>query len=145
MAQKNVSKSKKEKYRFCGDAEIKEAVGDMIRNKFVGIVSFGPWVSPHNAVHNCIALCIDGGIQYKFSLTYDCKLLVAEIRSSYWIKLPVKTGDVLTYPELEKMIRTDAEYYDAFVKAKRLEPISMLEQLAPPITHVEVHAKTRSK
>ncbi len=82
---------------------------------FYGIVFFGSWVHPHNAVINCIAFMLDGGIQYKFSLTYDGKLLVAEVRDRHWVDLPIQVGDVLTYTKLFKLIKK-AKYREVFGK-----------------------------
>lgn len=76
------------------------------------IVSFGPWVHPYNRVPNCMALCIDGFIQYKFSMQFDKSCIVVfrvdkmPKDKKYNIILDVKHGDRLTLAALIQKIST---------------------------------------
>lgn len=83
---------------------IRKAVIKLISNRFCGIVGFGPWCHPQNTVVNCFALTLDGGVQYKFSMNCNGDLIVAEVRSRYWIDLPVKPSETIKWEKLEAMI-----------------------------------------
>jgi len=95
------------------DRRIKLAIEKLVRNRFCAIVRFSPWAHPLNTVLNCYALMLDGGIQYKFSLTCKGTLIVAEVRSRLWIDLPVQPSQEITWEQLEAMIPT-AKTRDVF-------------------------------
>lgn len=84
--------------------QVRQAVVRLIEFKFAGVVGFSEWVHPLNTVVNCYALTLDGGIQYKFSLNSEGKLIVAEVRDRYWIDLPVEPSDVITWEQLLEII-----------------------------------------
>ena len=94
---------------------IRRMIEREIRNRFAGVVDFCPWIHPLNTVSNCIMLSLDGGPQYKFSLTGDGQLEVAEIIRTNWINLQVKVGQKLTWDGLQALI-LKAKYYQAFSK-----------------------------
>jgi hypothetical protein len=107
---------------------LKELSKLMSKKFWFGGKAIYPWEHPWNKVKNCLALTLDGCIQYKFKVCKNGKLRCMEVRETRWFNLGLKPLQTITLEEI----------YNCIALGKDRHAASFLQMTSPVPVKVDL-------
>ena len=99
------------------------------------------WEHPMNKVKDCIALTLDGCLQYKFKLHKNGKLRVMKVCSNRFLSLGLKPLQTITFQDLWCYIALkDNKYAGAFMQLTSPVPVPQKDFIALAPVRKEIEA-----